>query len=87
MHSGISCSGFVVNAIAGSQGQAVCEDQILACMVYGMRMFLVVHTEPSTKAGKLSIEAMCAQPTYPEYCGFGEGGTPATKRRTHGVRE
>lgn len=78
--------GFGGNAIAGTQGQAFCKDQLQAVMVHGMGMFLAIPAKPGIKAGQLSIEAVWARPT-PESCGSGEGRMLAITPSAHGMRD
>lgn len=89
MHPEIGRSGFAGNAIAGSQGQLVCENHGQACIVHGKRMFLLSPRKPGLKAGisnSLSIEALCARPAYSQFGGIGEETTFAIGQRAQGVR-
>lgn len=73
MYSEIGRSGFAGNAIAGPQGQFVCDDRMQACTVRGMRVLLIRSANPGIKAGCVSIEAVHAEPA-PEYLDLAKEG-------------
>jgi hypothetical protein len=49
-------------------------------------MLLASPTKPGIKAGRLSIEAVCAEPAR-EYSGFGEGRTFVINPCAYGMRD